>query len=156
MCSFLRGCFDWKWCVTGRVRHGAGNNSVEGHAKKPFCLSTVSDICTAKPLFKYKRSEVGYKLFGHSDVVGASPVGAAQILAWRRQSGNPLSEPMMVRIPTHICVTRPQWVKWYPSFTPVISLKIIAFISFYSPVRIWCMNFKVVKRKAGFCLPGIG
>ena len=24
----------------------------------------------------------------------------------------PLSEPMMVRLPTHICVTRPQWVKY--------------------------------------------
>ena len=34
-----------------------------------------------------------------------------QIMAWRRPGDKPLSEPMMVRIPTHICVTRPQWVK---------------------------------------------
>ena len=34
-----------------------------------------------------------------------------QIMAWCRSSGNPLSGPMMVRLPTHICVTRPQWVK---------------------------------------------
>ena len=28
-----------------------------------------------------------------------------------RQSGDkPLSDPMMVRLPTHICVSRPQWV----------------------------------------------
>ena len=32
-----------------------------------------------------------------------------QIIAWRRQGDKPLSEPMMVRLPTHICVTRPQW-----------------------------------------------
>ena len=32
-------------------------------------------------------------------------------LAWRRSSYKPLSEPMMVRLPTHICVTRSQWVK---------------------------------------------
>ena len=32
-------------------------------------------------------------------------------LAWRRPGDKPLSEPMMVRLPTHICVTRPQWVK---------------------------------------------
>ena len=32
-------------------------------------------------------------------------------MAWRRSSGNPLSGPMMVRLPTHICVTRTQWVK---------------------------------------------
>ena len=35
-----------------------------------------------------------------------------QIMA-RRQSGDkPLSEPMMVSLLTHICVTRPQWVKY--------------------------------------------
>ena len=34
-----------------------------------------------------------------------------QIMAWRRLGDKPLSEPMMVRLPTHICVTRPQWVK---------------------------------------------
>ena len=31
-----------------------------------------------------------------------------QIMAWRRPGDKPLSEPMMVRLPTHICVTRPQ------------------------------------------------
>ena len=33
-----------------------------------------------------------------------------QIMAWGRPGDKPLSEPMMVRLPTHICVTRPQWV----------------------------------------------
>ena len=33
-----------------------------------------------------------------------------QVMAWRRPGDKPLSEPMMVRLPTHICVTRPQWV----------------------------------------------
>ena len=31
-------------------------------------------------------------------------------MAWRRQGDKPLSEPMMVSLPTHVCVTRPQWV----------------------------------------------
>ena len=35
-----------------------------------------------------------------------------QIMAWRRPGDKPLSEPMMIRLPTHICVTLPQWVKW--------------------------------------------
>ena len=35
-----------------------------------------------------------------------------QIMAWRRPGDKPLSEPMMVRLPTHICVTRPRWVNW--------------------------------------------
>ena len=34
-----------------------------------------------------------------------------QVMAWRRPGDKPLSEPMMVRLPTHICVTRLQWVK---------------------------------------------
>ena len=37
------------------------------------------------------------------------------IMAWRRPDDKPLSEPMMVSLLTHICVTRPQWVnarKW--------------------------------------------
>ena len=34
-----------------------------------------------------------------------------QIMAWRLPGDKPLSEPMIVRLPTHICVTRPQWVK---------------------------------------------
>ena len=31
-----------------------------------------------------------------------------QITAWRRPGDKPLSEPVMVSLPTHICVTRPQ------------------------------------------------
>ena len=31
-----------------------------------------------------------------------------QIMAWRRPGDKPLSEPMVVSLPTHICVARPQ------------------------------------------------
>ena len=34
-----------------------------------------------------------------------------RIMAWHRPGNKPLSEPMVVRLLTHICVTRPQWVK---------------------------------------------
>ena len=33
-----------------------------------------------------------------------------QIMAWCRPGDKPLSEPMMVSLTAHICVTRPQWV----------------------------------------------
>ena len=33
-----------------------------------------------------------------------------QIMAWRQPSAKSIFEPMMVRSPMHICVTRPQWV----------------------------------------------
>ena len=38
-----------------------------------------------------------------------------QIMAWCRPGDKPLSEPMMVSSPTHICVTRPQWVTVHTS-----------------------------------------
>ena len=34
-----------------------------------------------------------------------------QIMAWRRRGDKPLSEAMILNLPTHICVSRPQWVK---------------------------------------------
>ena len=37
-----------------------------------------------------------------------------QIMVWRRPGDRPLSEPMMVSLSTHICVTRPQWVTHLP------------------------------------------
>ena len=40
-----------------------------------------------------------------------------QIMAWCRPGDKPLSGPMMVRLPTHICVTRPQWVNWLTQVT---------------------------------------
>ena len=40
-----------------------------------------------------------------------------QIMAWHRPGDKPLSEPVMVNLPTQICITRPQWVDSYePSF----------------------------------------
>ena len=34
-----------------------------------------------------------------------------QLMAWCRPGDKPLSEPMMISLPTRICVTRPRWVK---------------------------------------------
>ena len=43
--------------------------------------------------------------------VGINNIPAlVQIMACRRPGGKPLSEPMMVSLLTHICVTPPQWV----------------------------------------------
>ena len=46
-----------------------------------------------------------------------------QIMAWRRPGAEPLSEPLLVFLPTHICVTRPQWVKWNDKMNKSFSLK---------------------------------
>ena len=51
------------------------------------------------------------------NVVPGGPISnipsLVQIMAWRRPSAKPLSEPMMVGLPTHICVTRPKKYRWH-------------------------------------------
>ena len=36
-----------------------------------------------------------------------------QMMTWRRPGDKPLSGPLMVKLPTHICVIRPEWVNVY-------------------------------------------
>ena len=48
-------------------------------------------------------------------VISTGPINnipaLVQTMAWRRPGDKPLSEPVMVSLLTHVCVTRPQWVK---------------------------------------------
>ena len=44
-----------------------------------------------------------------------------QIMAWHRPGNKPLSEPVMVSLLTHICVTRPQWVNTKSLWPQMIS-----------------------------------
>ena len=56
-----------------------------------------------------------------------------QIMAWRRRGDKPLSEPMMDSLPTHICVTRPQWVKllWNAYYHLTVCSKVLLFVVNY-------------------------
>ena len=45
-----------------------------------------------------------------------------QIMAWRRPGDKQLSEPMMVVLPTHICVTRPQWVNRHSAHVCIVDV----------------------------------
>ena len=53
-------------------------------------------------------------------------------MAWRRLGDKPLSESMMVRLLTHICVTRPQWVN--PCLPSPMSACMTGQLSHYSDV----------------------
>ena len=84
-----------------------------------------------------------------------------QIMAWRRPGDKPLSGPMRVRLPTRICVTRPQWVNkvlaWlrylstpckptlgYNSCNTVstVSAKVSRFTSFC--ILVWCDTWSII------------
>ena len=60
-----------------------------------------------------------------------------QIIAWRRPGDKPLSEPMMVNLPTHICVTRPQWVKFWDLVR--FLLEILRYVEF-----VWSIDISVM------------
>ena len=44
-----------------------------------------------------------------------------QIMAWRQPGKKPFSEPILVSLPTHICVTRSHWVNSLAHENPMIS-----------------------------------
>ena len=75
--------------------------------------TTFSNAFSWMKMFEY-RLKFHWSLFLRVQLTISQPA-LVQIMAWRRPGDKPLSGPMMVRLPTHICVTRPQWVN---SFTP--------------------------------------
>ena len=64
-----------------------------------------------------------------------------QIMAWRRQGDKPLSEPMMISLLTHICVTRPQWVNHIN--LPSARSHDIHLMSHYNDVIMGSMAFQI-------------
>ena len=67
---------------------------------------------TFKRIFMYENVGISINIslkFVPKGLINNIPA-LVQIMAWRRPGDKPLSEPMMVNLLTHICVTRPQWV----------------------------------------------
>ena len=56
-----------------------------------------------------------------------------QIMAWCRLGDKPLSEPMMVSLLTHICITRPQWIK----APKVIFFQVVHWWTLISRSKLW-------------------
>ena len=66
-----------------------------------------------KRIFLSENIRISIKIslkFVHTGPINNVPA-LVQIMAWRRPGDKPLSEPMLGSLLTHICVTRPQWVK---------------------------------------------
>ena len=76
------------------------------------------------------------------------------IMAWRLDGAKPLYEAMMVNLPTHICVSRPQWVNnlnetaniWETTFSDALSWKenvcnlFLIALNFVSKPVIYCKS----------------
>ena len=91
------------------------------HESGPHCINTLrpkqnghhfpDDIF--KCIFLNENIWISIKIslnFVLMDPISNIPA-VVQIMAWRRPVDKPLSEPMVARLPTHICVSLPQWVK---------------------------------------------
>ena len=68
---------------------------------------------TAKCIFLNENARISITIslkFVSSDPMNNIPA-LVQIMDWRCPGDKPLSEPMMVSVLMHLCITRPQWVK---------------------------------------------
>ena len=64
-----------------------------------------------------------------------------QIMAWRRPDDRPFSEPVMVKLRTHICVTQPQWVNSLSLASGSINLRILC----------WCYDMETLSALLTIC-----
>ena len=86
------------------------HNGAVPNTLRPRQMATISHTTCSNGLFWMKIISITISL----KFVSWSPISniptLVQIMACRRLGGKPLSEPMMIILLTHICVTRPQWV----------------------------------------------
>ena len=99
--------FDKQWSGQHRPTHSVTFNTLRLRQNgRRFADDTF------KRIFLNENVKISIKIsmkFVPRDPINNIPT-LVQVMAWRRPGDKPLSEPMMVRLPTHICVTRPQWV----------------------------------------------
>ena len=77
--------------------------------KPSSILSDNSGSPWPKLIYIYMKMHGFWIKFDWSLFLGVQ-LALVQIMAWCRSGDKPLSEPMLVTLLTHICVTRPQWV----------------------------------------------
>ena len=122
----LRNIFQWNiiWNTKVFIKENAFEDTVceiGSTLSWPKCVNTLrprqngrhfaDDICKCIFLNENVRIPIEISLkFVPKGPINNIP-SLVQIMAWRRPGDKPLSEPMIVTLLTHICVTRPQWVK---------------------------------------------
>ena len=75
--------------------------------------------------------KISLKIVPEIPINNISPLG--QIMAWHWPGNKPISEPMMVSLLTHICVTQPQWVIGIDTNIEVIVVSLTTWEAHHSP-----------------------
>ena len=104
----LSTCYPYQWSSPCHLRLGKRPSSHTGAGQNGRCFAdTFIRICLNENVTIF----IGVL----AKCVPKGPINnilaLIDIMAWRRPGHKPLSEIMMVRLSTHICVTRPQLVK---------------------------------------------
>ena len=73
-----------------------------------FFRTTFSNAFSSMKMCEFRLNFHFHKFVSKDPINNISAL--VKIMAWRRPGDKPLSEPMMIILLTHICVTRPQWV----------------------------------------------
>ena len=84
------------------------NSSTPGQNGRRFADGIFRCIFSNETLCVFMKISLKFVPKGPIDNIPA----LVQIMAWRRSGDKPLSEPMVVCLLTHICVTQPQWVNY--------------------------------------------
>ena len=123
--SFLRNFFFEKWLLNAtKTCPGTANISAKPDTLLDLTFSFINTLrqrqhgChfaddTFKSIFLNENVRILIKIllkFVAKGSINNIPA-LVQVMAWRRPGNKPLPEPVMVRLLTNICVTRPQWVK---------------------------------------------
>ena len=123
----------WRWCKNDILTtlNVLGESHVTGQLG-PNLLTEITSICTSINTLKPRQDgrhfadDIFKCIFLNENVwipikislkfVPKGPFNnipaMVQIMVWPRPGDRPLSEPMVVSLLTHICVARPQWVKF--------------------------------------------
>ena len=84
--------------------------------------------------------KISLKIVPEIPINNISPLG--QIMAWHWPGNKPISEPMMVSLLTHICVTQPQWVNTV--WTSLVKWAInTIFIRLLMNFKVWIRDWKL-------------
>ena len=76
--------------------------------RPPFSRRTFKNAFSFLEMYAFRLSFPEVFPKGPNNIIPA----LVQIMAWRRPGEKPLSQPMMVSLLRHICVTRPQWFNY--------------------------------------------
>ena len=121
-----------------------------GQDKMAAIFQTFSNVFSWMKMYQFWLISFSLKFVPKGPISNVPAL--VQIMAWHLPGDKPLSEPMMVSLLTHICVTRPQWVKiWSRICAYVVPVLVIRLLQNFAHVMCHVQNFvKIMSLEFGW------